>query len=147
MLAAGQKLSEQLSSLSDEPMPVNTLMEAKSTGKGVCVCLQASSGLVESAQAMAVAGSAGYGHSLARGGRQEFWPDRRRISPKDAAVAAALPSSAKYSGQIVGAIAQKLGVTATRAFGDFGKGSAMTGAAGYLATIDESQIETLHRRT
>lgn len=65
------------------------------------------------------------------------------FDPKQAAIAAALPFVGKYSGEIAGAVAKKFGVPTVKALDLIKQAGGLAGAAGYLGTIDESEIANL----
>lgn len=101
-------------------------------------------GLVETTPKLAgVAGAEALGVPAPVAAGAIFGTTEQGFSPKDAMVAAALPFVGKYSGEIAGAIAKKFGVDTARALNMWKAAGGMAGAAGYLATIDESQIENL----
>jgi hypothetical protein len=125
-----------------EKMPIETTMEQPTTPKGISFPYKVASGLLETTPKLAAVAASGPGAPLTAG--FVFGTDERgAFHPDDAAVAAALPFVGKYSGEIVGTLAQKLGVTGARALEIWKAAGALTGAAGYLATIDESKIENL----
>jgi hypothetical protein len=125
-----------------EKMPIETTMEQPTTPKGISFPYKVASGLLETTPKLAAVAASGPAAPLTAG--FVFGTDERgSFHPDEAAVAAALPFVGKYSGEIVGTLAQKLGVTGARALEIWKAAGALTGAAGYLATIDESKIENL----
>lgn len=108
------------------------------------ISLAASQGLVESVPKLAaVAGAELLGVPAPVSAAAVFGSTEEGFSPKDAAIAAALPFVGKYTGQIVGALAKKLGVSSTDALNIFKGIGGTAGAAAYMATISESEIQNL----
>lgn len=95
------------------------------------------SGLIESAPQMAafaanpVAGALSFGFN------------RDGFSPKNAAMAVALPFIGKYTGSVVAAIAQKAGVSSEAALQAFNKLGGAAGAAGAIGADEAHQISQL----
>ena len=112
------------------PTPLQVMSEAAWFG-GVSAAVGGSSGIAGRRGASAAAATAMFGTT----------PEG--FDPAQAAVAAVLPWVGKYSGAIIGKIADKFGVSSTKAYAAWKAAGAMTGAAGYLAAIDESKIRTL----
>lgn len=108
------------------------------------VASAASSGLVESVpQLAAVAGAEAIGIPAPIAAAAVFGTTPEGFDPKQAAIAAALPFVGKYSGEITGAIAKKFGVSSTDAINLWKAAGGVSGAAGYAAVIDESEIQNL----
>lgn len=108
------------------------------------VASAASSGLVESVpQLAAVAGAEAIGIPAPIAAAAVFGATPEGFDPKQAAIAAALPFVGKYSGEIAGAIAKKFGVSSTDAINLWKAAGGVSGAAGYAAVIDESEIQNL----
>lgn len=128
--------------LRGETLPAESQLKVLPTAARVVG--RAGQGLAESAPriaAMAGLSAAGVPPPVAAG--LSFGTTPEGFDPKQAAVAAALPFAGRYSGEIVGAVAKRLGVSGAEALQVWKAIGGVSGAAGYLGLIDESEIEQL----
>lgn len=106
---------------------------------------RASQGLIETTPHLAaVAGLQALGVPAPIAAAAIFGLDEEEgFNPKHAAIAAAIPFVGKYSGEITGAIAKRLGVSSERALKIYNESGGAAGAVGYLSTIQASEILNL----
>ena len=142
---AGEPLLPNVTAAAEgKPLPVMQLMDNPAVSKAISVPYKAATGLLETVpQVTAVTAATALGVPAPLAAAGIYGQTEEGFSPEQAGVAAALPFIGKYSGEIIGALAKRLGVSATQAVNLLKGLGGITGAAGYLGLIDESKIEQL----
>lgn len=141
--------SEQLTKLGNVGVEPDTGAKPLEEGMALLptaprIASEAAYGLVESAPRVgSVLAMQALGIPAPVGAGLAFGVNEEGFSPKDAAVAAALPYIGKFTGQITGTIAKRFGVSSAKAVQAFETAGGAAGAAGYLGTIQASEIANL----